>query len=340
MKRTYMHEYHNTRNTRIIQQQELRRTRRLELLHKLRTNTVAAHSSLPNYENIKNGILSLNLRVVYDSVYQFRQILCRTEAPPIQEMVQTHLVPRFVELLSLNNILYTDAKEKALINSCRTEAAWVLTNIASGDTQQTSTIIENGGIPLLFKMLNENDDIADQAIWCLSNIAGDKEVFRDNILHFPKSLELLFDLYKRNNANLTKNVTWLLSNLCRGKNPVIEHKKAAIIIKVFTNLLKSNDTDVVHDVIWGISYIIDGNFKVIDKELITYLYSLLTQLCDLKGTESTNVPRNLTAPLIRCIGNACVVSDDVMTFLMSNSLLGVLKSLFFKISAPKLRREI
>lgn len=339
MKREYMHEQQNTRSTRMIHQQELRTARRLELLSKLRTNTVATHSSLPNYETIKNGILSLDLRTVYQSVFQFRQFLCQSNAPPIQEVIKTHLVPRFVELISQNNILYSDTTEKELINSCRIESAWVLTNIASGNTTQTSTIIENGGIPLLFKMIREEDEVADQAIWCLGNIAGDKEIFRDNILHFPNSLSLLSDLFKRNNLVLTRNVTWLLSNLCRGKNPSIEKKDAAFILELFVNLLQNNDPEVKSDVFWGISYIIDGNVQVITSEVIAMLYSMLTQCNSDERTENAP-PKTCISPLVRCLGNGCVMSDDILSFLVSHSFLQVLKDIFYKNSSNKLRKEI
>lgn len=339
MKRTYMHEYQNTRNTRIVHQQELRTQRRLELLHRLRTNTVATHSTLPNYEMLKDGILSFDLQVVYESVYRFRQLLCQTNAPPIEEVVQTQLVPRFVELLSLNNILYSDARDKHLIKTCRIESAWVLTNIASGNTKQTSTIIQNGGIPLLFKMIKEDDEIADQAIWCLGNIAGDKESFRDSILHFPRSLELLVSLYERNDLNLTKNVTWLLSNLSRGKNPTIEPKKAEVILKIFINLLNHPNQDVLFDTLWGISYIINGNMSVVNLEIIKFIYSKLSQIFN-ESDSVSSFPKTTIAPLVRCIGNACAMADEVLSFLYNNSLLTVLKNTFYKINNSQIRKEI
>ena len=63
------------------------------------------------------------------------------------------------------------------------EATWALTNVASGTTYQTQTIIDKGGIPLFIKLLSENrPGIAEQAVWAIGNIAGDCTFYRDTIL--------------------------------------------------------------------------------------------------------------------------------------------------------------
>ena len=99
------------------------------------------------------------------------------------------------------------------------ECAWVITNIASGDSKYVDDLVQWGVVSKVIKLLSHSDsEVQENALWLASNIAGDCSDNRDILI----SNGIVSEIARLYEANLFANslivhVAWLISNLCRGK---------------------------------------------------------------------------------------------------------------------------
>jgi len=64
------------------------------------------------------------------------------------------------------------------------EAAWCITNLASGNNDHVQVLLEKGTVDVLIELLNSDQvDVIEQAIWGLGNIAGENHKVRDMVIN-------------------------------------------------------------------------------------------------------------------------------------------------------------
>jgi hypothetical protein len=174
------------------------------------------------------------------------------------------------------------------------EAAWALTNIAS--TDRTKLVVEGGALPQLIRLLmSGNSDIREQCAWCLGNIAGDCTDLRDMVLQNGALTPILANLQNPANVGLLKNITWAMSNLCRG-SPAPNRDMIRPAIPVLKHLITHTEKEVVADACWALSYITNGENdriqEVVDHQTCLNLVKLI------QDSSAT-----IITPALRTLGN-------------------------------------
>ena len=195
-----------------------------------------ASANLPTLDEIKEGILSSNVDANFQMTQAARKMLSKERNPPIDSMIESGLVPKMVEFLKVHS-------HPAL----QFEAAWALTNIASGTSEQTRTVVRSGAVPFLVQLLSsEDDNVCEQAVWALGNIAGDGPTLRDEVIKAGILKPLLALVVSQNVAPpFLSNITWTISNLCRNKNPSPPIVVAHTCLPVLTKLVQHTDKQIV-----------------------------------------------------------------------------------------------
>lgn len=251
---------------------------------------------------------------------KFRQILSREHNPPIDLVIQSGVIPTLVEFMKEDHP-----------DMLQLEAAWALTNIASGDSSQTRVVVEANAVPLFVQLLySQSLEVKEQAIWALGNVAGDSSDNRDYVLSC-NAMEPVLQLFNCTKMSLIRTATWTLSNLCRGKSPQPDWNIVSQAIPTLGKLIYSVDAETLVDACWAVSYLSDGTSEAIQAVIDARIPHRLVELL---GHESTLVQ----TPALRAIGNI-VTGSDYQTQIVINA--GVLPALAPLLNSTKdtIRKE-
>ena len=252
-----------------------------------------------------------------EAVRKLRQFLS-CHQPPIDQVIESGVLPELVSFLGNDDD-----------PTLQFEAAWLLTNVASGTSEQTRALVEAKAIPGFVHLLSSrNNDLREQGVWALGNIAGDCPELRDQVLEGGALKYLLHSLITSSQLTLVKHALWTVSNLCRGKPaPSFSMVSPAIpILELFLSAPEEEmlfGEDLLGDVLWSLAFLSDGSDDQIEM-LVNNHDLIIPRLVDLMGSEHVAV----TTPSLRSIANILTSDNHTQTVLDCPMALPNLKKLF------------
>ncbi|CDY32165.1 BnaCnng06740D [Brassica napus] len=285
-------------------------------------SAAAVEKRLEGIPMMVQGVYYDDPQAQLEATTQFRKLLSIAErSPPIDEVIKAGVIPRFVEFLGRQDH-----------PQLQFEAAWALTNVASGTSDHTRVVIEHGAVPIFVELLSSaSDDVREQAVWALGNVAGDSPNCRNLVLSCGALIPLLSQLNENSKLSMLRNATWTLSNFCRGKPPTpFEEVKPAL--PVLRQLIYLNDEEVLTDACWALSYLSDGPN---DKIQAVIQAGVCPRLVELLSHPSPTV----LIPALRTVGNIVTGDDSQTQFIIDSGVLPHLYNLLTQNHKKSIKKE-
>lgn len=261
---------------------ELRKNKRDQ--HILKRRNVPAQDSTDSEDNEKPTTQNLQAivqnaassepSVQLSAVQAARKLLSSDRNPPIDDLISSGILPILVDCLLKDD-------NSACSPSLQFEAAWALTNIASGTSAQTQAVVNAGAVPLFLRLLQSpHQNVCEQAVWALGNIIGDGPQCRDYVISLGAVKPLLSFINPTIPLPFLRNVAWVIVNLCRNKEPPPPVDTIQEILPALCQLIHHVDINILVDTVWALSYLTDGGNDqiqmVIESGVVPFLVPLLS----------------------------------------------------------------
>lgn len=242
---------------------ELRKNKREETLQKRRNVPVADSTDEDDIEKslqmtnldelVAQAANSENLNEQLFAVQSVRKLLSCDRNPPIDPLIACGILPVLIRCLECHDI-----------PALQFEAAWALTNIASGTSVQTNKVVQAGAVPQFLNLLHSpQQNVCEQAVWALGNIIGDGPHLRDYVIELGVINPLLRFIKPDIPISFLRNVTWVIVNLCRNKDPPPPIHTIKELLPALNALIHHTDTNVsifIHETWLVINYMPFVNF--------------------------------------------------------------------------------
>ncbi|KAK3199483.1 hypothetical protein Dsin_022898 [Dipteronia sinensis] len=234
-----------------------------------------------------------------EATTRLRKLLSIERDPPIDEVIVAGVLPHFVDFLGRNDL-----------PELQFEVAWALTNIASGTSDHTQAVIQHGAVSRFVNIIRSrfrSDDLKEQAIWALGNVAGDSAGARDFVLNSDALQPLIALINFALNSSMSRAAVRTLSIFCCGKPPPSFEQVVKPALNILCQLINTYDEEILIAVCKALACISDFTMHRIADSVLLFL-GIIPHLLMLLEYPSCKV----CIQALRILGNL-VTGDDMQT---------------------------
>ena len=256
----------------------------------------------------------------YKGLVGIRKLLSLQNSP-IQELIDIGITPDLISLLD-------DSPPEF-----QYESLWCLTNIATGTSDQSNSIVVKGGLPKIIKIMDSNiEELKSQVTWLIGNLATDCAKIRDALIKEKAFDKLITNLASTNNQQLIKTTIWAISNFFKVKPcPPFDVVKKCIkmIARVMINF--PEDKEFLSDSCFTLSYMTEHYKETIKELLEIEIIPKIIQNLDIQVKE-------IQINCLRIVGNIASGNANQTQSLLDWNLLKYLKKTIFN-PEKQIRKE-
>jgi len=270
---------------------------------------------------VENAACATDPDTQVQAVQAARKLLSKDKNPPIDALIQSGILPILVGCLTCD--------DKPVLQF---EAAWALTNIASGTSAQTQAVVQSGAVAEFMKLLgSKHQNVCEQAVWALGNIIGDGPALRDFVIRHGVVKPLLNFIDPSVPLTFLRNVTWVVVNLCRNKEPPPPMDTIQELLPALGVLIHHSDLDILVDSVWALSYLTDcGNDHITAVLHVGVAQKLVSFL--------SHPEIRLQTAALRAVGNIVTGTDDQTQIILQQGALNYFPELL-RHPKEKIRKE-
>ncbi|KAI1233697.1 hypothetical protein IHE44_0004138, partial [Lamprotornis superbus] len=220
----------------------------------------------PSLEEIVEAVKGEDTQLQLLATQATRRILSRHKDPPINQIIELGIIPRMVEFLG-------HADNPAL----QFEAAWALTNIASGTSEHTRAVKI---LPVLLVLLQHEDkDVISDSCWAVSYLT-DGSNDRIQVVVETGILPRLVELMDSPDLIVMTPALRAIGNVVTGTDQQTQEAIDAGVLTVLPRLLRHMKPVIQKEAAWTLSNIAAGPSQQIQQIITCGLLPPLVELLD------------------------------------------------------------